>query len=126
MFCKTNGDGICFCGAHCSCIECDRNVNGEKMNDLLSRYGNDARYNIMNFSDRCKRYNYVFPAKAEDIGVGDLFYTKSNALLRAIEVGDDYVDGIVIHRNKHYTYGEVVKCKKSGDIDFSKVRRAYV
>lgn len=113
MFCKSKSKNICFCGAHCSCIECDRNINGELMNTIT------GRYNVANFAESCSRYNYEFPKRVEDIGIGDLFYTIDGLLLRATKIGEDYILGTRI------SHGNEIKCQKD-EIDLGRVRRAYV
>lgn len=118
MFCKSSSTDICFCCAHCSCIECDRNMDGELMQRLRKRK-DDYYYSVSNFTDSCKRLNYEFPSKVEDIKENDLFYTSAGELVKATKIGRKYIHGIRLYQR------DEIKCRKDS-IDLGRVRRMYV
>ena len=93
-------------------------MDGELMQRLRKRK-DDYYYSVSNFTDTCKRFNYEFPNKVEDIKENDLFYTSAGELVKATKIGRKY-----IHRIRLYQRDEI-KCKKDS-IDLSRVKRLYV
>ena len=93
-------------------------MDGELMQRLRKR-NEDYYYSVSNFTDTCKRFNYEFPNKVEDIKENDLFYTSTGELVKATKIGRKYIHGIRLYQR------DEIKCKKN-NIDLSKVKRLYV